>query len=107
MSLQSSIGVEISAIAQNDRNKILLKWEKIFSKFLSQKIQKIGFLGPKLQTMTKKYGRLSVQVWAQTAIYKSTNTIQIKMDALVNQSHAKKLFGARLVDQIMQKAIRS
>ena len=42
-----------------------------------------------------KYRRLSVQVWAQTAILKNTDTIQIKMGALVNQSNAKKLFGAR------------
>ena len=27
----------------------------------------------------------------------STDTIQIEMGALVNQSHAKKLFGARLI----------
>ena len=52
----------------------------------------------------KKYRRLSVQVWAQTAIYKSTDTIQIKMGALVNQSHAKKLFGARLVDKNYAKS---
>ena len=29
------------------------------------------------------------------------------MGALVNQNHAKKLFGARLVEKIIQKAIRS
>ena len=40
----------------------------------------------------------------KTAIYKSTDTIQIKMGALVNQSHAKKLFGARLVDKNYAKS---
>ena len=52
----------------------------------------------------QKYRRMSVQVWAQTAIYKSTDTIQIKMGALVNQSYAKKLFGARLVDKNYAKS---
>ena len=48
VSMQRSIGVGMRTIAQNDRNKILLKWVKKNSKFSSQKFEKSIFLGPKM-----------------------------------------------------------
>ena len=47
VSLQSSIGVGMRAIAQNDRNTILLKWVKKNFKISPPKKSKIRFFGPK------------------------------------------------------------
>ena len=50
-----------------------------------------------------KYGRLCVQVWAQTDVLKGSDTNKIKMDALVYQSHAKTLFWARWYQHLINE----
>ena len=52
VSLQSSIDVGMHTIAQNDRNKILLKWVNFFQNFSPQKFKK--FIFSKMSKMTKK-----------------------------------------------------
>ena len=47
VSLQSSIDIGTCAIAQNDRNTILMKWAKKI-KYFTPKIQEIDFLAKKV-----------------------------------------------------------
>ena len=57
VSLQSSTGVGMRAIAQNDRNTILLKYAKIFFKISLLKNSKNRFFG---QKMTKKWQKSKI-----------------------------------------------
>ena len=54
VSLQSSIGVGMRAIAQNDRNTILLKWVKKNQNFALKKFKNSIFWAQKWSKMTKK-----------------------------------------------------
>ena len=58
MSLQSLMTVGKRAIAQNDRNEILMIWVKKISNYSSQKLEKKSIFGPK-----KDQKRLKIEIF--------------------------------------------